>query len=71
MTGEQIIEEIKRLPASEQARVARLIGELNLPLTREEPGSLTAKRIDESDPAQVEALKEQIVAGFYGEKRTT
>jgi hypothetical protein len=65
----EIIDEIKRLPPDEQARVARLLGELNRPLSGEELGGLAAKMVDESDPDQVKALKEQIVAGFYGGER--
>ena len=68
MTAAEIIDEIKRLPPAEQAQVARLFRELNRPLTGEELGSLAAKLEGESDPARAQALKEKIVAGFYGDE---
>ena len=64
-----IINEIKRLPPAEQARVARLVSELNRPLTGEELTELAGKLAAESDPARAGALKEQIATGFYGDGR--
>jgi hypothetical protein len=69
VTPVEIINEIKRLPPGEQAQVVRLVGELNRPLTGEDLGKLAAQLVDESDPAKVHALKEQIVTGFYGDGR--
>ena len=65
VTAAEIIDEIKRLPPAEQARVARLVGELNRSLTREELSGLAEKLAGESDPTQTQTLKEQIAAGFY------
>ena len=69
VTAVEIIDEIKRLPPAEQARVAQLLGELHRPLTGEELNGLAKNLADESDPEKVRALKEQIAAGFYGEER--
>ena len=69
VTAVEIMNEIKRLPPAEQARVARLVGELNRSLTGEELSGLAGKLAGESDPAQARALKEQIAAGFYGDER--
>lgn len=65
----EIINEIRRMPPAEQAQVARLIGELRRPLTADELNGLAEKLAGESDPAKAGALKEQIVAGFYGDER--
>jgi hypothetical protein len=69
VTAVEIINEIKRLPPAEQARVARLVGELNRSLTGEELSGLAEKLAGETDPTQARILKEQIAAGFYGDER--
>jgi len=69
VTALEIIDEIKRLPPAEQARVARLVGELSRSLTGEELSSLAENLAGESDPARARALKEEIAAGFYGNER--
>jgi hypothetical protein len=69
MTAVEIINEIKRLPPAERARVARMFGELNRPLSGKELGDLAGMLAGESDPDRARALKEQITAGFYGGER--
>jgi hypothetical protein len=65
VTAAEIINEIKRLPPAEQARVARSVREFNRPLTGEELSDLAGKLAGESDPANARALKERITAGFF------
>jgi hypothetical protein len=68
MTASEILDEIKRLPPAEQAEVVRLVGDLAVPMTGEELGGLATKLVAEHDPEKAKALKDQIIAGFYGEK---
>ena len=68
MTAVQIIEEIKRLPREEQARVvefARQVGD-SRPLAPEELGQLAKRMVEAEDPAEADRLQEQIERGFYG-----
>ena len=68
MTGLEVIEEIKRLPKSEQAKViefARQISE-GRPLTPGELGKLAKQMAETEDPAEADRLQEKIVRGFYG-----
>ncbi len=68
MTAVQIIEEIKRLPREEQARViefARQVGE-SRPLTPDELGQLAKRMVEAKDPAEADRLQEQTERGFYG-----
>lgn len=70
MTSVEIIEEIKRLPRTEQNRVidfVRKVGEVR-PLTPEELGQLAAKMVETKDPAEADRLQAEIVRGFYGGK---
>lgn len=66
MTALEIMDEIKRLPPAEQARVARLIGEMNRTLSAEELNGLAERLAGESDPDRARVLKEQMATGFYG-----
>ena len=69
MTAVEIIEEIKRLPKTEQSRViefARNAG--NRKLTPDELGALTKRMVDAKDPAEADQLQEEIVRGFYGDE---
>ena len=68
MTAVEIIEEIKRLPQDEQARViefARQAGE-SRSLTPEELGQLAKRMVEAQDPGEADRLQEEIVRGFYG-----
>jgi hypothetical protein len=69
VTATEIIDEIKRLPPAEQAQVALLVSELKRTLTGKELAALAGKLAGENDPTKVQALKEQIMAGFYGEQQ--
>lgn len=68
MTSVEIIEEIKRLPPSEQNRVidfVRKAGEVRR-LTPEELGELAKEMVEAKDPAEAGHLQAEIVRGFYG-----
>jgi len=68
MTGAEVIEEIKRLPSAERAKVlafTRLVTD-NPPLTPEELGELANRMVETEDSAEADRLKEKIVRGFYG-----
>ena len=68
MTGVEVIEEIKRLPRAEQAKVlafARQLAE-DQPLTPEELGELGRQMVETQDSVEADRLQEKIVRGFYG-----
>jgi hypothetical protein len=68
MTAVEIIEEIKRLPRTEQDRVIEFVrrsGE-SRPLTPDELGELAKQMIEAKDPAEADRLQAKIVRGFYG-----
>ena len=68
MTAVEIIEEIKRLPHSEQNRVIEFVrkaGEVRR-LTPEQLGELAKEMVEAKDPAEADRLQAQIVCGFYG-----
>jgi hypothetical protein len=68
MTAVEIIEEIKRLPREERARViefARQAGE-DRRLSPEELGQLAKRMVEAKDPIEADRLQEEIVRGFYG-----
>jgi len=68
VTAAQIIDEIKRLPEQEQAKViefARQRGGVR-PLSPEELGALAKRMVETRDPAEADRLQEEIVRGFYG-----
>lgn len=68
MTAVQIIEEIKRLPKEEQAKVvefARRAAE-NRRLSPEELGELAKRMAEAKDPAEADRLQQEIERGFYG-----
>lgn len=70
MTAVEIIEEIKRLPQSEQARViefARRAGESQR-LTPEALGQLAKRMVEAKDPKEADRLQDEIVRGFYGDQ---
>ncbi len=68
MTAVEIIDEIRRLPRSEQNRVIDFIlkaGEIH-PLTPDELGELAKEMVEAKDPAEADRLQAEIVRGFYG-----
>lgn len=67
MTAVEIINEIKRLPAGEQAQVASFVREWKRPMTPEELGKLAERLAGESDPQRAHALMQEMTVGFYGE----
>lgn len=70
MSADSIIEEIKQLPSSEQARVVKFVQSLSprRPWSGAKLSQYEARMLETSDPAEAEKLKEQIVAGFYGDE---
>ena len=71
MTAVQIIEEIKHLPAEDQAEVIRFAYQLDSErqLSSTELGALAARLAGSTDPAEAAVLRETIMQGFYGGKR--
>jgi hypothetical protein len=68
VTAVDIIEEIKRLPGEERAKViefARKAGE-DRRLSPEQLGELAKRMVETSDSAEAQRLQEEIVRGFYG-----
>jgi hypothetical protein len=68
MTSVEIIEEIKRLPPSEQNRVIDFVRKAVevRPLTPDELGELAKGMVEAKDPAEADRLQAKIVRGFYG-----
>ena len=71
MTASQIIEEIKRLRPEEQAGVIRFAYQLDAErqLTGNELASLAERMVNTADPAEQARIREQIIRGFYGQRR--
>ncbi len=70
VTTAEIIEEIKRLPKSEQMKVAEFARQVteNRPLSPEELGALAKRMVEAKDVGEADRLQEEIVRGFYGGK---
>ncbi len=70
MDAVEIIDEIKHLPPSEQARVAHFVRHLDAarPWTGPELSEAAAAMAAESDPTKARASWERIAAGFYGQE---
>jgi hypothetical protein len=68
MSAADVIQEIKQLPAAEQAEVIKFTLQLarTRPLTAGELTSLAQRMAESDDPAEVERLKTSIARGFYG-----
>jgi hypothetical protein len=64
MTAVEIIEEIKRLPRTEQDLVIDFLRKA--PLTPDELGILAKQMAETPDPQEAERLQADIVRGFYG-----
>jgi len=63
MSASEIIQEIQRLPAAERQKV---ITALNRGLSPEELGALAERMVNASDPADRQALAEELERGWYG-----
>ena len=70
MNAAAIIDEIRHLPPAEQAQVLAFVQTLETrrPWSGEKLTEYEKKMVDASDPAEALRLKEQIVAGFYGDE---
>ena len=70
MSASEIMSEIKRLPAAEQAKVVRFAYHLDSErmLSGEELGMLAKRMVDATDPAEALVLRDAIMRGFYGGK---
>jgi hypothetical protein len=66
MTAAEIIEEIKRLPRSEQNRVIDFVRKEGRPLNPDELGELANKMAETKDAVESDRLQAEIVRGFYG-----
>ena len=68
MTGVEVIEEIKRLPRKELAKVIAFARQAakNQSLIPEELGELANRMVETPDSAQADRLQPKIVRGFYG-----
>jgi hypothetical protein len=71
VTATQIIEEIKRLDPKEQLGVIRFAYQLDAErrLTGKELSSLAERMIASTDPVEQARVREQIVRGFYGQRK--
>jgi hypothetical protein len=68
MSALEIIEQIQRLPESEQEKVKRF-ARLNLEpgqLSGEQIGALARRMIETNDPKEADRLEQDIIRGFYG-----
>ena len=70
MSASQIIEEIQRLPPTEQAEVVQFAYRLDAErmLSGEEIGALAQRMIDATDPLEKLKLRDELTRGFYGGK---
>ena len=68
MTAAEIIEEIKRLPKPEQAKVVEFAREAGkgAALSPEELGELAKRMVEAQDPAEADRLRREIEWGFVG-----
>lgn len=71
MDAAAIIDEIKQLPRGEQERVVEFVQ--TLPKRRHWSGEKLTdherRMVETTDPAEAERLKQQIVAGFFGDDK--
>ena len=68
MTAEQILDEIKRLPAKDQASVIRAIYRFDAErkLSGSELSELAERMAKTTDEVEAARIREDIVNGFYG-----
>ena len=71
MNAEQIIEEIKRLDPKEQLGVIRFAYQLDAQrqLSGKELSSLAERMVNATDEVEAARIREEIVRGFYGQRR--
>ena len=69
MTAAAIIDEIKHLPPTEQEQVVEFVQTLQArrPWSGAKLTEYEKRMVETSDPAEAQRLKEQIVAGFFGD----
>ena len=72
MTAQQIIEEIKRLDPKEQLGVIRFAYQLDAErkLSGAELSNLAARMTETDDVVEAARIREAIVRGFYGAKKS-
>ncbi len=70
MTVAAIIDEIKHLPPADQDQVVQFVHALETrrPWSGAKLTEYEKKMVETTDPAEAQRLKEQIVAGFYGDE---
>ena len=70
MNAAAIIDEIKHLPPAEREQVVEFVQTLETrrPWSGEKLTEYEKKMVDAKDPAEAQRLKEQIVAGFFGDE---
>src|SRR4051812_29706216 len=70
MDADAVIDEIKHLPPGEQARVVEFVRTLETarPWSGEMLTQYERKMVATKDPEEALRLKEQIIAGFYGDE---
>ncbi len=68
MTAVEVIEEFKRLPKNEQAKVLEFTRQVeeSRRLSPEELGALARRLAETPDSAEAARLQEKLVRGFYG-----
>ncbi|MCX6981221.1 MAG: hypothetical protein NTV08_10780 [Verrucomicrobia bacterium] len=69
MNAAAIIDEIRHLPPPEQKQVVEFVQTLAMrhPWSGEKLTEYEKKMVETHDPAEAQRLKEQIVAGFFGD----
>ncbi len=70
MNAAAIIEEIKQLPPTEQEQVVEFVQTLEArrPWDGDKLTEYEKRMVETNDPAEARRLKEQIVAGFFGDE---
>lgn len=69
MTGADVIDQIKRLPHEERAKVIEYVQQADpLLLNPDELGEIARRMIETPDEAEAASLRDQFMRGFYGSK---
>jgi len=70
MTASEVIEEIRRMPKEEQAKVFEFARNCSgQRLSPEELGALARRLAGTEDRVEADRLEEEIMRGFYGQKK--